>query len=258
MVSTQTMEGVIDLNADVGEVEDPADLEVDLFGIITSANIATGGHAGNPEVMEAAVACASRLGVSVGAHPSYPDRDGFGRKVVLMEPEALREELTSQIRTLDQIARSHGVQVRHVKPHGALYHRMITDSETARVVAEVTAGFPGAVLVTPAGGMGELESAVELAGVRTIAEAFADRGYRADGSLVARGENGDLLTDPSAAAAQAVSIAARHQVTTGDGTVVLIDAETLCIHGDTPGAAEIGSAVRAALVGAGLKIASPI
>jgi 5-oxoprolinase (ATP-hydrolysing) subunit A len=258
MVSTQAMEGVIDLNADVGEVDDPDDLEVEMFRIITSANIATGGHAGNPEVMEAAVACASRLGVSVGAHPSYPDRDGFGRKVVSIEPEELREELTSQIRTLDEIARSHGLRLRHVKPHGALYHRMLGDPDTALVVAEVTAGLSAAVLVTPAGGIGVLEKAVGLAGVRTIAEAFCDRGYRPDGSLVARGEVGDLLTDPSAAAAQAVSIAARHQVEAVDGTVFAIDAQTLCVHGDTPGAADIASAVKAALLGAGLKVESPI
>lgn len=256
MVSTESMEGVIDLNADVGEVEDPADLEVDLFEIITSANIATGGHSGNPEVMAAAVRCAVRLGVSIGAHPSYPDRANFGRTAMEMDPEALRSELTAQIGLLDSICRMNGGQLRHVKPHGALYHRILSDEPTAVTVARSVAEVPGAVLVAQAGHEDLVRRAADDAGVRVVLEAFADRGYRSDGTLVPRGGPGDLLTDPQLAAAQAVSIGLHHQVRTEDGASVHLDARTLCIHGDTPGAASIGRAVRARLQAAGITVSS--
>lgn len=245
---------VIDLNADVGEVEDPVLLEVGLLQVVTSANIATGAHSGNPAVMDAAVAYASRHGVSVGAHPSYPDREGFGRRVMAMTPEALRAHLLAQVGALDAIARARGIRVRHVKPHGALYHQAAADEECSRVVVEVVECFPGVALVAPAG---STVLAASWTSVRMIREAFCDRGYRPDGSLVARGETGDLLTDPEQAAEQAVSIAIRHRVRATDGTWVSVQADSLCLHGDTPGAPAIGMAVRAALEKAGVRVAAP-
>jgi 5-oxoprolinase (ATP-hydrolysing) subunit A len=249
------MEGVIDLNADVGEVDDPYMLETDLLRLVTSANIATGAHAGNPSVMDAAVDFARRSGVRVGAHPSYPDRAGFGRSIVRMSAGALRAELLAQIGALDAIARANGARVLHIKPHGALYHEAVADEECARVVARVAAAFEGAALVVPAGSPSPF---AEAAGVRTLGEAFADRGYRSDGRLVSRGEPGDLLTDPDVAARQAVSIARDGRVRAVDGSWLRVQAETICLHGDTPGAAEIGQAVRAALEDAGVRVGPPL
>ena len=204
-----TASTAIDLNADIGEVDDPVQLEIALLEVVTSANIATGAHAGNPSVMDAAVARALRLGVRVGAHPSYPDRAGFGRRVIRTSPEALRSELLSQIGTLDSVARSRGSRVHHVKPHGALYHQAAADEDCAKLLSGVVQSFPDVALVAPAGAS---VHGAEWNGVRTIGEAFADRGYRPDGSLVPRGESGDLITDPEQAAAQAVSIAVSRHV----------------------------------------------
>jgi UPF0271 protein len=251
--ATKTPQPVIDLNADVGEVEDPELLEVELLRLVTSANIATGAHAGNPAVMDAAVAFASEHGVSIGAHPSYPDREGFGRTMIDLSPSVLRAHLLAQVGALDAISRAHGVQMRHVKPHGALYHQAVADEQCARVVAEVVGLFPGTALFVPAGSHA-LEASPK---VRLVAEAFCDRGYRPDGSLVPRGEKGDLLTDPEQAAEQAVSIATRHRVRATDDTWMDIHADSLCLHGDTPGSPAIGLAVRVALDKAGVRVAAP-
>ncbi len=254
MVSTPSdsrLATTVDLNADVGEVDDPAQLEMALLELVTSANIATGAHAGNPAVMDAAVVAALRLGVRVGAHPSYRDRAGFGRRVDGTPPNVLRAEMLAQIGALDSIARSHGSRVHHVKPHGALYHQVAEEEDCAKLLAGVVENFPGVGLVAPAGA--SLIDAGWIA-VRTIAEGFADRGYRSDGSLVPRGQQGDLLTDAAEAAEQAVSIATRRQVRATDGTWIPMMAETLCVHGDTPGAPAIALAVRSALESAGVRV----
>jgi len=224
-----------------------------MFEVVSSVNIATGAHAGNQSVMDAAVRQATRLGVSVGAHPSYPDREGFGRRVIDIGPDALRVSLLAQIGALEAIARSYGQALHHIKPHGALYHSVATDFESARVMAEVARTYPGVPLVLQAGspGIGEMND------VPTLAEAFADRGYRADGRLVARDEPGGLLTDPDEAAEQAVEIATRHRALAQGGAWVDVTADTLCMHGDTPGASAIGKAVRSALERQGVQIRSP-
>jgi 5-oxoprolinase (ATP-hydrolysing) subunit A len=205
--------------------------------------------------MQAAVREAIRRGIRIGAHPSYPDRGGFGRRVIEISPEALRAELLAQIGTLDSIARDHGRRVEHVKPHGALYHRATVDEGCARLLAEVVSQFEGALLVAPAGSPA---LSAGWSGVRTLAEAFADRGYLPDGGLVGRGEVGDLVIEPERAAEQAVSIAADRRVLASDGSWLSLHADTICLHGDTPGAAEIGRAVRRALEAAGILVrASP-
>jgi 5-oxoprolinase (ATP-hydrolysing) subunit A len=244
------MQRVLDLNADVGEVDDPSMLETGVLGFVTSANIATGGHAGNLSVMDAAVREAARLGIRIGAHPSYPDREGFGRRVIAISLEALRAELLKQVGALDTIARDHGLRVEHVKPHGALYHQATIDEGCARLLAEVVSCFESAVLVAPAG---SAALSARWSGVRTLAEAFADRGYRRDGGLIARGDEGDLITEPERAAEQALSIAVDGRVRAGDGWLSL-HAGTICVHGDTPGASDIGRAVRRALEGAGVLV----
>ena len=244
----------IDLNADVGEVEDPELLEVGVLQIVTSANIATGAHAGNPTVMDAAVRYATQRGISVGAHPSYPDRGGFGRRVIDIDPKDFRADLLAQIGALDAIANANGVRIRHVKPHGALYHQAAADDECARLVAEVVDHFDGAALVVPAGSPVLEAPWVEL---RMISEAFCDRGYRSDGSLVPRGEVGDLFAKPEQAAEQAVSIATEHRATGGRRHVGGDTADSLCLHADTPGAPAISVAVRAALEEAGVRVAAP-
>jgi 5-oxoprolinase (ATP-hydrolysing) subunit A len=253
----------IDLNADVGEVDDPGKLESALFAIVTSVNIATGAHAGNPMVMDAAVVRAAALGVRIGAHPSYPDRAGFGRSPVEMAPERLRVELLAQLGALEAIARSHAQQMGHVKPHGALYHRVVTDTDCAAVVADVLRSFPGTRLVVPAGirqsaGAGNAATtAARVAGIGILVEAFVDRAYKPDATLVDRSEPGALLTDPEAAAEQAMSIATRGGVRAIDGTWVDLEAETLCLHGDTPDAPAIGRTVRSALEDAGVTVTAP-
>jgi 5-oxoprolinase (ATP-hydrolysing) subunit A len=257
-VDTEEVDGFVDLNADVGEVDDPAELETALLEIVTSANIATGAHAGNPAVMSAAVRSAADNGVRVGAHPSYPDRAGFGRRAFQMSPEALRAELLAQVGALDAIARDQGQSLLHVKPHGALYHRANSDEDCARLLAEVVGRFDGAALVAPAGSETFSSASSGAAGIPILFEAFCDRGYRPDGRLVARGEDGDLVTDPRRAGEQAVSIATRGQVRAVDGSWLNLRADTICLHGDTPGAAQIGIAVREALERAGVVIRAPL
>jgi UPF0271 protein len=245
---------VIDLNADVGEVESPELLETGLLEIVTSANIATGAHAGNAEVMRAAVDYAATHGIAVGAHPSYRDREGFGRKKVEIASAELYSDLFEQVGALAFIAKARGLSLRHVKPHGALYHQVSADESCARTVDGVVAQFDGAALVVPSG-----SPLLGYSWVRAplISEAFCDRGYQADGTLVSRGEKGDLLTDPEQAAEQAVSIATRERVLATDDTWVTVSADSLCMHGDTPGASAIGLAVRSALESAGVRVAAP-
>ena len=246
---------VIDLNADVGEVDDPEMLEIGLLEIVTSANIATGAHAGNAAVMDAAISYSLNHGIAIGAHPSYRDREGFGRTTISTAPSALYEDLLSQVGALAAVAKARGICVRHVKPHGALYHQVNADEACARIVAGIAGQFDGTALVVPSG-----SPVLEYPWVKVplIAEAFCDRGYRPDGTLVARGEKGDLLTDPEQAAEQAVSIAAHQRARANDDTWVDIRADTLCLHGDTPGASAIGLAVRAALEKAGVRVAAAV
>lgn len=246
----------IDLNADVGErPEALADgSEAALLRLVTSANIACGGHAGDAATMAATVRLALESGIAIGAHPGYPDPLHFGRSVLAMEPAALRDSLIAQIRALAGIAAAAGVRLAHVKPHGALYNLAARDAATARLVAEsVAAVDPGLVLVGLANSA--LLAAGEAAGLAVAGEAFVERRYEADGTLRDRRHADALIRDPAEAAAQAVRIAREGVVIAIDGTAVPVAARTLCIHGDSPGAAAIAAAVRHALTGAGVVIA---
>jgi len=231
----------IDLNADVGEI--PAALadgsEARLLRLVSSANIACGGHAGTPESMRAVAAIAQRLGVAIGAHPSYPDPANFGRIEVSMAPDAIAAAVASQVAALVAT----GAVVRHVKPHGALYNVAAKNAEVAAAIAVGVRALSDDIVLVGLAGSTMLE-VWEKAGFRVAGEAFADRAYEPDGTLRARRLPDALITDPAAAARQAIEIVERHRVISVAGTPVPVAAQTLCVHGDTPGAVAILESIR--------------
>jgi UPF0271 protein len=241
----------VDLNADVGEGMDDAAL----LPYLTSANVACGLHAGDPAVMDTTVERALAGGVRVGAHPGYPDRENFGRVRMEMSSEAIERLVLYQIAALEGFVRSHGGRLTHVKPHGALYHAGAQSPDVARAIA---AGVfrAGADLVVVGQPGSRLLAAAREAGLPVAAEAFADRRYRADGTLVARGEAGALLTDPEEAAEQALHLARDRFVTAQDGSRVEVEADTICLHGDTPGAPEIARRIRERLRREGIAVSA--
>jgi UPF0271 protein len=247
----------IDLNADLGETVEgePTADDAAMFAVISSASVACGGHAGDPDAMRAAVSLAAARGVAIGAHPSYPDRAGFGRRAMRIAPARLRREIATQLRAL----RSAGADIRYVKPHGALYHAAGSDPLTAAaVVAEVAALAADLGRSVPLLGLGDrLREAAADAGLPFFAEAFLDRGYLPDGTLVPRGMAGALLHDAEEVAARAVRLATTGEVVALDGSVVRTGAVSLCLHGDTPEAVEMAGAVRAALAEAGVRVRAP-
>jgi len=226
----------VSLNVDLGEL--PGEPE-ELYSIATMVNVACGGHAGDEATMERACELARHAGARLAAHPSYPDRAGFGRTSVVMPIAALVASVRSQIEALARVARRVGIPIEAVKPHGALYHDAARDPAIAAAVVEgidAALGVPVALVGPPEGALARLAAAQGRAYVR---EGFADRAYGPDGNLVPRTQKGALITNPTAARAQASRLA-------GAGTF-----ETLCVHGDTPGALTIARAVREALVSAG-------
>jgi UPF0271 protein len=226
---------VIDLNADLGEevTDDEA-----LLAVVTSANVACGYHAGNPAIMRAVCEEAARRGVSVGAQVSYADRENFGRVALDVEYDVLRDQVADQVGVLSAIAEAAGTVVRYVKPHGALYHRVIDDPDQAAAVLAASGSLP--VL----GMAGELLTQAAAAGRAVLHEGFPDRAYGPDGRLVPRSEPGAVLTDAVRIAQRAVELAT--------GTEPRID--SVCVHGDTPGAVDHARAVREALEAAGLEL----
>jgi 5-oxoprolinase (ATP-hydrolysing) subunit A len=240
----------IDLNADVGEGMDDAAL----LPFVTSANVACGMHAGDPSVMDGTVSLALSRGVRVGAHPGYPDREHFGRAPVELSAEAVENLVLFQIAALDGFVRSRGGTLTHVKPHGALYHAGAEFPDVARAIAEGVRRFrPGLVLVGAAGSM--LIEAGREAELAVAEEAFADRKYRRDGSLVSRSEAGAVITDPDEAAEQAVLLARDRAVVARDGTRIDVRADTLCLHGDTPGIEAIARRIHERFRAEGIRIA---
>lgn len=240
----------IDLNADLGE-GDPFDEE--LLELVSSCNIACGGHAGDVESMAMTIRRALANNVAVGAHPSYPDRAGFGRVSGFMQGAALYDTLLQQVSDLADIAAQLGARLTHIKPHGALYNDAVRDAGLADVIARVVSEMPGNPALT---GMAdtELEWAAARNEVAFLAEGFVDRAYEPDGTLVSRAEPGAVHSDVNTIANQAVSLAKRGEVTARDGTVIKVRADTLCIHGDTPGAAQSARAVRDVLENRGVGV----
>jgi 5-oxoprolinase (ATP-hydrolysing) subunit A len=221
---------------------------------VTSANVACGMHAGDPTVMDQTVSLALSRGIRVGAHPGYPDRANFGRVTVEMAADEIENLVVYQVAALEGFVRSRGARLTHVKPHGALYHNAGEFPDVARAIAEgVRRVGTQLVLVGAAGSM--LIGAGREAGLTVAEEAFADRRYRPDGTLVPRGEPGALLTDPEEAAEQAVRLAQERMVVLNDGSRIEVRADTICLHGDTPGAADIAKRIHERFRLAGIRIA---
>ena len=244
----------IDLNADLGEGYGrwPLD-DRGLLDLVSSANVACGFHAGDPQVMERTVADATARGVAIGAHPGYPDLRGFGRRELGATPDEIRADVTYQRGALAAFCMAAGTRLRYVKPHGALYNRAARDEGAARAIAEAvgTVDTDLAVLTLPGSA---LAHAAESCGLRAAREAFLDRAYRADGTLVPRGEPGAVLHDPADAAARAVRLATEGTLLAADGTVLSVTPDSLCVHGDGEGAVALLRTVRDALTAAGLTI----
>ncbi len=238
----------IDLNCDMGESFGRYTLGDDaaMLDVVTSANVACGLHAGDPTVMQATVALAARKGVAVGAHPGYPDLQGFGRRAMALTPAEIEATVLYQIGALAGFARAAGVPLVHVKPHGALYNVAARDAAVAEAIARAVVAFDAALIVVTLPGSTLLHVA-QAAGLRVACEGFADRAYHEDGSLVPRSEPGAVIHDPAQATARAIRMVTRGEVEAITGKVVPLHIDTLCIHGDTPGAVAIAAALRAAL-----------
>jgi UPF0271 protein len=242
---------VIDINADVGE--GMADDE--LFPYVTSANVACGFHAGDPSTMDETVAQALARGVHVGAHPGHADKANFGRVAVDLPAEEVERLVLYQVAALHGFVRSRGARLTHVKPHGALYHQGSEFPDVARAIAEGVRRFdPSLVLVGAAGSL--LLEAGREAGLPVAGEGFADRRYRPDGTLVSRKDAGALLTDPEEAAEQAVHLARDGWAVASDGSRVAVRPDTICLHGDTPGAPAIARRVRERLAAEDIAVAA--
>ncbi|MDO4412776.1 LamB/YcsF family protein [Cutibacterium sp.] len=249
----------VDLNADMGESFGSWSMGDDesLLGIVTSANVACGFHAGDAVVMGRTCKAAAEHGVCVGAHVSYRDLAGFGRNFVDVDPGRLRDEIIYQLSALRGVAAVHGASVRYVKPHGALYNAIVHHEAQARAVVEAIVavnratdddlailGLPGALVLDLA----------EQNGVRALREAFADRAYNPDGTLVSRRQEGSVLHDPDVVGERVVKLVTQGTVTAIDGTEVRIQADSVCVHGDAPGAVAMATSVRDRLAAAGVDL----
>ncbi|MCP1387680.1 LamB/YcsF family protein [Corynebacterium sp. TA-R-1] len=247
----------IDLNADLGETTagNPVADDAAMLGMVSSANVATGFHAGDPHSIAGTLADAARAGVTVGAHPAYNDPAAFGRRFVDYTPGELADEILYQIGALDALARANGTKVSYVKPHGALYNTIVHHEAHARAVVDgVKAYSPDLPLMLLPGGIAV--DIAEQAGLRVIREAFADRGYNPDGTLVSRREPNAVMHDPEAVAQRVLQVATTGSVTAIDGTKVDVRAESVCVHGDSPGSVEMTRSVVARLAAEGVEIRS--
>nr|WP_211221844.1 5-oxoprolinase subunit PxpA [Granulicoccus phenolivorans] len=245
----------MDLNADLGEAYGAWQLGDDtaMLTVVTSANVACGFHAGDPLTIRRTVVEAARLGVRVGAQVSYPDLAGFGRRFMDLSADELAADVLYQLGALDGMCRAAGTRIAYVKPHGALYNRVVADRVQAGAVLDALdafdpelpiLGLPGSALLGLAGERGR----------RGVAEAFADRAYQPDGSLVSRREPGAVLLDAATIAERMVALATTGELTAVDGTRLVLQADSICVHGDSPDAVGIARAVRTALAEAGVSI----
>jgi 5-oxoprolinase (ATP-hydrolysing) subunit A len=246
----------VDLNADLGESFGRWTLGDDeaMLDVVTSANVACGFHAGDPRGLLRVCEQAAERGVVIGAQVGYRDLAGFGRRFIDLDPADLMADVVYQLGALQGICAAVGARVRYVKPHGALYNAVVHHDAQARAVVEAVQrvdpslpvlGLPGSALLAVA----------EAAGLATVTEAFADRAYTSQGTLVARGEAGAVLHDPESVAARALRLVVTGQVEAADGTPVAVAARSLCVHGDSPGAVSMATAVRGALESAGVHLA---
>ena len=224
--------------------------------LISSANIACGGLAGDAKSMREAVALAVEHGVAIGAHPSFPDREHFGRQEMHLPAGELHECIVAQIESLAKVAAATGARLHHVKPHGALYNMAARDAELASVIVTAIRSIDPSLMLFGLAGSALLTAAERL-GIRGVSETFADRAYRADGSLLPRNQQGSVLHDETAVAARAVAMVKDAAVIAVDGNRVAIRADTICLHGDSPGADVMALRIRDAFADAGIRVAAP-
>jgi len=245
----------IDLNCDMGELPEAIvdGTQEALMRSITSANVACGGHAGDENTMRATILQAQRFGVAVGAHPGYADRENFGRLELNISASEVGESVFQQVRSLARVAESCGTRVVHVKPHGALYNQAVRDRALAAAIAAGVARWSRDVVLVGLAGSLMLE-VFRTAGFQVASEAFADRRYEPDGTLRSRKSADALLRDPAEAGRQALAIARGGTVVASDGSEVALVAQTICIHGDTPGATAISAEVARVLRDASIKL----
>jgi UPF0271 protein len=246
----------IDLNCDMGELPQAiADgTQESLMPSFTSINVACGGHAGDAQTMQATIVQALRWKLAVGAHPGYPDRANFGRVELNLSPEAIADSVYQQVRALAEIAERNGVSLTHVKPHGALYNQAVHNRQLAKAIAKGVARWKTNIVLVGLAGSPMLD-VFRDAGFPVAAEAFADRRYESDGTLRSRKHEDALIHDPAEAARQALNIVEQGFVLAFDGSEVAVSAQTICIHGDTPGAPQIAIAVAQTLRQSGVKLA---
>jgi UPF0271 protein len=247
----------VDLNADLAEGYGVWELGDDtaMLDIVTSANLACGFHAGNPVGLARTCRQAAQRGVRIGAQVGYFDLAGFGRRRIDVAPAELTADVIYQIGALQALARAAGSELGYVKPHGALYNTIVTHREQARAVAEAVAAVDPGLPVLGLAGSIFFEEAGRL-GLRTVAEAFADRAYLPDGSLLPRSENGAVLRDPEQIAQRVLTMVDTGTVAAVDGSVIDVDVESVCVHGDSPGAVHIAAAVRDRLLASGVELAA--
>ncbi len=245
----------IDLNSDMGEGFGAYRMgpDAELLQYVTSANVACGFHAGDPRTMDATVAGATAAGVAIGAHVSYPDLVGFGRRHVQVGPEELITDVLYQIGALEAFCRRHGTSVRYVKAHGALYNDLSFDEDLAHALAEAVLGYGGGLSVLALSGSPAVE-VLERAGVPVVLEAFADRAYTPSGRLVSRKEAGAVITDPAAVADRGRRLALGEPVEALGGGTLQVRADSICVHSDTPGSVAMAEGLREALSAAGVEV----
>ncbi|HEY8449481.1 MAG TPA: 5-oxoprolinase subunit PxpA [Bacillota bacterium] len=246
---------MVDLNCDLGESFGAYRIGNDeaLLDVVSSANIACGFHAGDPRVLERAVSAAAARGVGIGAHPGFPDLVGFGRRAIDADPVEVRTDVLYQLGAISAFCRAAGVALEHVKPHGALYNQALVDPRLAEAIASAVAAFdPRLILVAIPGS--QLARAGERAGLTVAYEAFADRHYQPDGTLVPRRQTGATIHDPDEAARRVVRLVREGKLTAVDGSELTLRVHTVCLHGDHPEAVHVARAVRRELERQGIAV----
>lgn len=245
----------IDLNADIGESFGVYTVGHDagLMNSITSGNVAAGFHAGDPTVLRDTIRLAKEGGVAVGAHPGFPDLAGFGRRDLHVTAKEAEDLVLYQIAAVAGVAAAEGVRLQHVKPHGALFNMAARDADLAGAIARAVAALDKSLILFGLPGS-EISRAGRAAGLRVAAEVFADRAYEPDGSLVSRRRPGSVIHDAGLIVSRAVRMVKERSVVAIDGTLVPLDADTICVHGDTPGSDDLAAKLRAGLEAAGVAV----
>jgi UPF0271 protein len=245
----------IDINSDMGESFGAYTIGHDagLMKSITSANVAAGFHAGDPTVLRTTIRMAKASGVAVGAHPGFPDLVGFGRRDLNVTAGEAEDFVLYQVAAVAGVAAAEGVRLQHVKPHGALFNMAVRNLELAAAIARAVAAFDRSLILFGLPGS-EILAAGRAAGLRVAAEVFADRAYEPDGSLASRRKPGAVIHDVDAVVARAVRMVTQRTVVASDGSTVRLEADTICVHGDTPGSDQLAANIRRGLESAGVAV----